>query len=128
MLIARQSDGCIAMLAHLCAMASLKQGGLIAIEEPENSLHPWAIRRLVEAARDMAARREGTILFTTHSPVLLNQFTEEPEQVFYMTRNAPITPLPLRLSEERDRDWLASFVLGELYEHGDFGGAKNGQR
>lgn len=122
MLISRQSDGCIAMLVQLCALATLREGGLVAIEEPENSLHPWAIRRLTEAARDIALRRGGSVVFTSHSPVLLNQFAGEPEQVFFMARDVGDRTLPLRLSDERDRGWLGSFVLGELYEHGNFGG------
>ncbi len=127
MLIARQSDGCIAMLVHLCALASLRPGGIVAIEEAENSLHPWAIRRLVEAARAVAAERDGIVVMTTHSPVLINQFAAEPEQVWIMSRTADPEARPRRLSDQHEREWLARFVLGELFEHGDIGGRENGE-
>ena len=77
-------EGWFMALLHLAAVASAERGGVVAIDEPENGLHPYAMRRLVETMSDWAAEHQVHILLATHSPVLLDQFKREPERVFVM--------------------------------------------
>ncbi len=56
----------------------------------------------------------------SHSPVLLDEFKEQPGSVFVMEHGLESRPVPL--TELFEPDWLARFSLGKLYERGEFGG------
>ncbi len=112
-------QGLLAALIHTTAVASAHEGGLVAIDEFENSLHPHAIHALIDALRVRAEEQRLSIVLATHSPVVLNAFRDEPEQVFVMDPTEPT--LPARLTEIRNPDWLTHFSLGDLYEHLEFG-------
>lgn len=113
------SDGVLVGLLHLTAVASASDGMIIAIEEMENQLHPFAIRTILAAIRERADAENLTVLLTTHSPVLMNEFRDTPED-FLVFEPGP-SPSVHRLSEIRDPDWLAHFQLGDLYDRGEFG-------
>jgi predicted ATPase len=116
--ISSEANGLIAMLLLLAQVAATPPGGIVAIDEPEHSLHPYAIRRFVRLARAWARQNDLTILVTTHSPVLLDEFNSEPEQVFVLERGH--STFPARLDELHAREWLSSYTLGELYTGGEF--------
>lgn len=115
----RAPDGLLVGLLHLTAVAGARPGSVIAIEEMENQLHPHAIRSLLAAMRDIAEARRMTILLTTHSPVLMNAFSEHPDQFYVMEPGRD--PLPVPLDQIHDPEWLAHFSLGDLYERLEFG-------
>jgi predicted ATPase len=117
--ILRAADGLLVGLLHLTAVAGAKPGSIVAIDEMENQLHPHAIRVLVKAMREIAEERDLTIVLTTHSPVLMNEFRDEPEQ-FYVTELGR-EPSPVRLADLHDPRWLSQFSLGDLYEQLRFG-------
>jgi hypothetical protein len=71
------ADGLLIGLLHLTAIAGAPRGALIAIDEFENHLHPHAIRHLLAAIRERAEDRDLTVLITTHSPVVMNEFRDE---------------------------------------------------
>jgi predicted ATPase len=116
--INHEANGVLGMLVLLSEVASAHRGGIVAIDEPENSLHPFAVRSFVRDARAWARRYDLTVLLTTHSPVVLDQWNGEPERVFALERGRET--LPVRLDELRDRAWLAHYTLGDLYAGGDF--------
>lgn len=62
------SDGTIQALALLIALYD-QRTPLLVIEEPENSVHPWILRQLLDLVREVPRKQ---IVLTTHSPVLLN--------------------------------------------------------
>ena len=95
---------------------------MVAIDDFGNDLHPYAIRALTEALRDWAEERDLVVCLASHSPVILDEFKEEPGLVFVMEHGLENRPVPL--TELFEPDWLARFSLGRLYEHGDFGGQK----
>jgi predicted ATPase len=111
--------GLLVTLLHLCAIASTPDHCAVAIDEPENGLHPYAIRTLMDLARARAAARDLTILLATHSPVVLNTFNTEPERVYIMEPGHEV--LPIALSEHSNPEWLAHFSLGDLYSDQTFG-------
>ncbi len=80
---ASMSDGTLRALAALVAAFQivLPHGhpSLVAIEEPETSLHPAAMRALVDALDEATARTQ--ILLTTHSAELLDNPHVRPENV-----------------------------------------------
>jgi energy-coupling factor transporter ATP-binding protein EcfA2 len=120
--------GWLTGLLHLMAVAGAEPGTVVMIDEFENSLHPYAIRLLVRATREWAAKKQLTVILAGHSPALLDEFAEDSPRVFVMEPWRPGQPsMPLRLTDYRDPEWLKHFSLGELYRHEDFGGPKDGQ-
>ena len=113
------ANGLLVALLHLCAVASVPEGGMVAIDEVENALHPYAIKKLVEAFRDWSTQTRSTVLLSTHSPVVLDQFRDCPEQVYVMEQSQESNPVPL--SKVRDPEYLSHFSLGDLYAHLEFG-------
>lgn len=112
-------DGWFVALLHLTAVASTDAGDVIAIDEPENALHPHAIKRLLQHLRAWAQRQPTTILLATHSPVIIDAFKDQPDQLYVM--EAAPRPLPIPLSELKAPEWLAHFSLGDLYAREEFG-------
>jgi len=113
------AHGLLVALLHLTAVASTEPAGAIAIDEMENGLHPHAIRQLIEAMREWASTNGISVVLATHSPVVLDQFKDEPENLFVMEPGRDI--VPARLDEIHDPHWLAHFSLGDLYAHDEFG-------
>lgn len=70
------SDGTLMVVAILVLLLSPeKDCPLICIEEPENCLHPKALKTLLSYLKQKAT--EFQIFVTTHSPFLLNQVSPE---------------------------------------------------
>lgn len=113
------ANGLFVALLHLCAVASVSEGGMVALDEVENALHPFAIKRLIEAFRSWSVQTKSTVLLATHSPVVLDQFRDCPEQVYVMEPSQETNPVPL--SKFRDPEYLSHFSLGDLYAHLEFG-------
>lgn len=112
----RAADGVLTGLLHLTAVAGARPGSLITFDEVENQLHPHAIRSLIAAMRRQADERNLTIVLTTHSPVVLNQFRDEPEQVFVLGHGEHDLDSPARMTDLHTEEWLAQARLGSLYE------------
>lgn len=119
---ARLADGLLTGLLHLTAIAGAPAGGIVAIDEMENQLHPHAIRRLMVAMRQRAKEQQLTVILTTHSPVVMNAFRAEPEQFYVMQGDQ--SSVPVSLVDLHEEDWLAQFSLGDLYDRLDFGAPK----
>jgi len=75
------SDGTVRALALIAATLDTTYQ-LTVIEEPENSLHPWAIRQFLEACRTAVSEKQ--IILTSHSPTLINQI--RPEELWVVSR------------------------------------------
>jgi predicted ATPase len=118
-------DGFLVALIHLCAVASSNSGGVLAIDEPEHALHPYSIRRLVDAFREWSDAHDVTVLLATHSPVILDTFKELPEKVFVMEPGLEVLPVPL--DQLKKPNWLAHFSLGDLYANLEFGAPANAE-
>ncbi|HEX8705353.1 MAG TPA: ATP-binding protein [Myxococcaceae bacterium] len=106
-------NGLLTGLLVLCAVASVSEGDIVCIDEPENGLHPYAIQRLLALLREQAEARKLTILLATHSPTLLNEFNDQPDHVFIMEPWQET--LPVRLDQHQNPEWLRNFALGDLY-------------
>jgi predicted ATPase len=107
------ADGVLTGLLHLTAVAGAKENSVIAIEEMENQLHPHAIRAITKAMRERAEEKNLTVLLTSHSPVLMNEYKGHEDQFFIIHPNQ--SKKPQALDEMEDPDWLAHFALGDLY-------------
>ncbi len=112
------SDG----MLRLMAIASILNTGfsLVAIEEPENHAHPY----LLEALIDLARKSSSQIVFTTHSPHLLDYL--EPNEVYVVGRTEVGTRI-MRLTDVKDFEIVKKFLeeggtLGEAWISRFFGG------
>ena len=110
------SAGTIQMIA-LLVVAFDPRAPLVVIEEPENSVHPWALRSLVEAFRLASEKKQ--ILLTTHSPILIDQV--KPEEVWVVQKpgtETKIDPL-LSLDPSLEESWgQGKFTLSEYLDSG----------
>lgn len=78
------SDGTLKLLAYLTVLHDPQPPQLIAIEEPENHLHPRLLAELVEECRNAAARAQ--LMVTTHSPFFVNGL--RPNELWLVQRDA----------------------------------------
>ena len=63
-------EGIVSLFSIVDALASAPLGGIVAIDEPELSLHPAIIRRLVRAIVRLSAEKQ--IVVATHSPYFID--------------------------------------------------------
>lgn len=68
------SDGTMQSMALFIALFDNRHP-LLVIEEPENSVHPWILRRIVDLCQSENSPKQ--IIMTTHSPVLLDYVRPE---------------------------------------------------
>jgi predicted ATPase len=111
------SDG---TLRYICLATLLLQPvppALIALDEPELGLHPFAIHQLAELVRSAAVRSQ--IILATQSVTLLNQFSLEDLVVVNRVKGDSVFERP---DGERLRAWLDDYSLGELWEKNVLGG------
>jgi predicted ATPase len=96
--VSQISDGTLRVFGMLTALYQLDAPSVIAIEEPEQTIHPGAL--LVVADSIVAAAREKQLLVTTHSPYLLDRFGVDSLWAVQMTdSNTRIGPV----SEDQKR-------------------------
>ena len=108
------SDGHLQMLLLLTALFSEgKQDAVVLFDEPEISLHPWAIAVLAKAVKHAAAEWNKQVFLATHSPVLVGQF--EAEDILAMEIQGKSCQ-PRRLSTMTEiEDLLEQYDAGALY-------------
>lgn len=71
------SDGTLRFLAILTALLTRPENSQLVIEEIDNGLHPSRAELLVRMLREIGAKRNIDILFTTHNPALLDALGPE---------------------------------------------------
>ncbi len=110
------SDGHIQMLILLNALFSeeKRREPLLLLDEPESSLHPYALATLARAVKVAAEEWNRQIFIATHSPVLMSQF--EPDQVFEVENKHGVGTVLRRVSEiDNVKDLLEEYPVGSLY-------------
>lgn len=109
------SDGHLQMLLLLTALFSegRYRRSLLMFDEPEISLHPWAISVLANAMRTAANDWNNQVLVATHSPVLISQF--KPDSILAAVVTDGETSFR-RVSEIAEvQDLLQDYATGSLY-------------
>ena len=115
------SSGTLRMLALMTALLTEPETNLIGIEEPENYVHPTALRDF--ALHLLKAKDRVQFIVTTHSPLLLD-FLDDPAAVRVVQRG-PDNATTVLAKENPDgiRKALdeSGFGVGEYYETRGFG-------
>lgn len=79
------SDGTLRLLATIVLLRSVSPGTFVAIEEPENGIHPGRLRALVDRLRALTTSDGDAlpiqVLVNSHSPVLLAALHDHPESI-----------------------------------------------
>ena len=113
------SDGTIRLLAMMViAHFSASRSTLLAIEEPENGLHPHLSKHIVELLRTASETRQ--VLATTHNPAFLDEL--EPEEVILCDKLEGFTVVRHASDVDEIQSFRKHFRLGELWEQGTLGG------
>ncbi|GAQ54485.1 hypothetical protein a10_04298 [Streptomyces acidiscabies] len=92
------SDGMLRFLAFGTAFLSSRRH--LVIEEIENGLYPTQAARVLDLMKEETRRRRIDVLFTTHSPALLNSLTADDHAGVIVCSRDPetgeslLTPLP----------------------------------
>ena len=108
------SDGFVQLLLLLIALFSEgSRESVLLFDEPEVSLHPWALVVFARAVKLAAEQWNKQVFLATHSPVLISQF--EPRDVLVAGIEGGRARFD-RLSEINEiRDLLKDYAAGSLY-------------
>ena len=115
----RLSDGMLRWLAMLSILLNPTPPAVTCIDEPELGLHPDIIPTLAELLREASARTQ--LIVTTHSPSLVDAFSEDPGAICVSEKIKGSTVIR-RLSQEDLAAWLKEYSLGDLWTSGQIGG------
>ncbi len=107
--ILEYSDGTFVVASILAALLSEKRAGtMMPIEEPENFLHPAALKKLIKFLQEHADR--WPVLITTHSPFLLNGVNPEDVRVAVVDQTGA-THFEAVKNTKQLRDYLKSGLM-----------------
>lgn len=112
------SDGTLRALAILLALETHSRGVLL-IEEPEQGLHPWAVRTLVSHIRDVIRERRIQVVLTTHSQQVLE--CVDPTEVVLSARSPEQGSTLTALTDVCDTRNIAFGDVGRLWVNGLLG-------
>ncbi len=117
----RLSDGTLRYLCLLAVLCHPSPPPLICIEEPELGLHPDIIPTLARLLR--AASERSQLVVTTHSDILIDEFSDQPESVVVCEKSEGQTVMK-RLDGQVLQEWLEKYRLGQLWTQGEIGGVR----
>lgn len=125
---ANVSDGVMHALALLIALEGTPGGEVLAIEEPENALHPWALRKLMARAQELP--RTAPLLLTTHSPTLVDAVTDP--RALFIVENHPTKGTMIVQASQKEAALDAILAdsgqgLGQVWMGGSLGGIPEGE-
>jgi predicted ATPase len=110
------SDGTLRALGLFTALfdPSVK---VVVIDEPENSLHPWAVWHLIDVCRELADEKQ--VILTTQSLDLMDHF--RPEQIWVVSKRdgaSQVEPLDEIDADARGGWEEGQFTLSEYLDSG----------
>lgn len=114
----RLSDGTLRFLALLAILLDPSPPALVVIEEPELGLHPDTLPVIRDLLLDASGRTQ--LVVTTHSPTLVDSFTERPEVILACDKVEGTSRLS-RLDPERIAAWRHHGSLAQLWTSGHIG-------
>ena len=115
------SDGTLRVLAIVAAMLSAQEGSLVVIEEIDNGVHPSRVKHLVTKIREIAERKDLSVLLSTHNPAFLDALPYEavPDVVYCYRDPKDGSSQLVKLSNIRDYpELIAQGSLGYLSTSG----------
>lgn len=117
----RLSDGTLRYLCLLAILCDPNPPSLICIEEPELGLHPDVIPKIADLFKRASQRTQ--LIVTTHSDILVDAMTDQPESVIVCEKHSGQTTMK-HLDALKINKWLEKYRLGELWTRGEIGGTR----
>ena len=123
------SQGTLYLLAMLVLVFTPAPPAVVCLEEADRGMHPRSLREVRDALYRLSyphdagmERAPVQVITTTHSPYLLDQFREHPEEVILASKHGSAAALE-RLSDREDiLDLMKETHLGDLWYTGILGG------
>lgn len=107
------SDGTLMSIALFIAILD-SRNKCIFIEEPENSLHPWILRKFLECCQEISGSARQ-VLISTQSPIVVAM--AKAENLFLIEKTAGRTNITGALSREPN---LAKIIRNEFLDLGEY--------
>lgn len=82
---------------------------LVAVEEPENSLSPYYLGRIVSALKELTSHKDAQAIIATHAPAMLRRI--EPKQIRYLRLNSDRTTDIAQILLPANTDEAHKFVI-----------------
>ncbi len=82
-------------------------------------LHPDVLVSVGKLLKE--ASKKTQLIVTTHSDVLVDCMSDEPEDVIVCEKTDAVSSMR-RLNADDLKDWLEKYSLGELWRRGEIGG------
>lgn len=128
------SQGTLYLLAILALAFAPQPPAIVCLEEADRGMHPRTLREVRDTLYRLSypeatglERPPVQVLATTHSPYLLDQFREHPEEVILASKHGVEASFE-RLADRSDlRDLLQEAHLGDLWYTGILGGVPGGE-
>jgi predicted ATPase len=117
----RLSDGSLRYLCLLAILCDPEPPPLIGLEEPELGLHPDLLPKVADML--VAASQRTQLIVTTHSDILVDALSEQPEALVICEKHDGRTALR-RLAQDEVQPWLEKYRLGQLWTQGQLGGTR----
>lgn len=114
------SDGTLRGLAIILALETQPQYSTVIFEEPEQNLHPWAIKTLMEYIRSVMKRRNLQVILTTHSQQILENI--DPDELIVATRSTENGTKLSNLKEMLPNHSIEMGEVGRMWVKGLLGG------
>lgn len=105
------SDGTIRFICLTTALLQPDPPSTMIFDEPELSLHPYALALLAELMKATAQKTQ--LIVSTQSPTLIDHFG--PSDLIVVNRQNGASTFE-RLDEASLKLWLESYTLGELWQ------------
>lgn len=123
------SQGTLYLLAILSLAYAPQPPAVVCIEEVDRGVHPRRLREVRDALYRLSypqdaglARAPVQVVVTTHSPYLLDQFRDHPEEIVLANKSGNVATFE-RLADRADlRELLGGASLGDLWFSGILGG------
>lgn len=125
----RLSQGTLYLLAILALAFAPSPPAVVCLEEADRGIHPHMLREVRDTLYRLSypqeaglARAPVQVIATTHSPYLLDQFKEHPEEVVLASKRGQAAVFE-RLSDRADLlQMMGENHLGDLWYSGLIGG------
>lgn len=118
----RLSDGTLRYLCLLAILCDPDPPPLICIEEPELGLHPDMLPKIADLL--ISASDQSQLIVTTHSDMLVDAMTEQPESVVVIEKHEGKTHSKRLQDDAELQDYLKRYRLGEMWLQGLIGGTR----
>ncbi len=127
------SEGILYFLALLAIIHQPNPPKMLLLEEPEKGIHPRRIREVLDLIFELAEEKDIQVIMTTHSPLVVDRFSDIPESVFVLEKpenetivknlqHDVIEPMNAKFREAGEEPIPYTEALGEHWAMGFLGG------